>query len=78
MSFRSVDRLPIADNNDPCGILKNFITKRNGKVGYTECAYFLNNYTDMTQIQIYTCLNIFFPYGQDLNNSYGNKWTAIL
>jgi len=61
-----------------CGILDRYIKMKNGKTGYTECSFYLNNYTDLTQIQIQSCLNKYFPKGQDLNKVYGNKWVGIL
>jgi len=62
----------------PCSILNNYIKIRNGKPGYTECSFYLNNYTNLTQIQIESCLNKYFPKGQDLDNVYGDTWVGIL
>ena len=62
----------------PCGILDNYIKMKNGKTGYTECSFYLNNYTNLTQLQIQSCLNKYFPKGQDLNNVYGDTWIGIL
>jgi hypothetical protein len=46
---------------DACSILKKYIDSRNGKATYKQCFCYLNNGTNLTQIQIYTCLEKFFP-----------------
>ena len=58
-----------------CKALDAYITSKNGKASYFECAHYLNNNTNLTQIQINTCLNNVFK--NDSNNS-NIKWTAIL
>jgi hypothetical protein len=47
--------------NDGCTLLKKYIDSRNGKVTYKQCFCYLNNGTYMSQIDIYTCLEKFFP-----------------
>jgi hypothetical protein len=62
----------------PCSILNNYIKIRNGKAGYTECSFYLNNYTNLTQLQIQSCLSMYFPNGEDLDAVYGDAWIGIL
>jgi len=47
--------------NNGCSILKKYIDSRNGKATYKQCFCYLNNGTNLSQIQIYTCLEKFFP-----------------
>ena len=48
-------------DDDACSILQKYIDSKQGKATYKECFCYLNNGTNLTQIQIYTCLNRFFP-----------------
>jgi len=62
-------------NNDPCSLLNDFIKSKNGKVTYADCLFYLNNKTQLSQIEIQSCLNKFFPN----NYLYGNaNWVGIL
>jgi len=74
MISNKLNKLPVINKQDPCGLLQNYIKQKNGKADYNECSYYLNNFTDMTQIQIQTCLNNFFPNVKVVNNA----WTGIL
>lgn len=62
-------------NMNPCDILDSYIKKNNGNVGYAQCHIYLNNKTDLTQIQINNCLNKYFPNA--LNNTQ-DKWAGII
>lgn len=47
---------------NPCSILDAYIKSRGlENVTYRECLYFLNNRTNLTQIQVFGCLNKYFP-----------------
>ena len=61
--------------NDACSILKKYIDSRQVKATYKQCFCYLNNGTNLTQIQIYTCLNKFFPGAAF---KVPEKWTGIL
>lgn len=60
---------------DVCTILKKYIDSKDGKATYRQCFCYLNNDTNLTQIQINTCLNEFFP-GEAFKIS--EKWTGIM
>jgi hypothetical protein len=70
-----MDDCNIIKNINPCDILDQFIKIKNGKVGYAECHMFLNNNTNLTQIEINQCLNKRFP---DALNHIQNKWVGII
>ena len=60
---------------DACSILEKYIDSTNGKATYGQCFCYLNNGTNLTQIQINTCLNRFFPAAAFKTPE---KWTGIL
>lgn len=62
-------------NNDPCTLLNDFIKRNNNKVTYADCLFYLNNKTNLTQIEIHSCLNKFFPKNY-LNSNI--NWAGIL
>ena len=62
-------------NIDPCSLLTNFIKSRNHKVTYADCLFYLNNRTNLSQIEIHLCLNKFFPNNYLYNNI---NWSGIL
>lgn len=49
---------------NPCLLLDDYMKSRGGKASYSDCLFYLNNRTNLTQIQVMTCLNKQFPNGQ--------------
>jgi len=50
--------------NSVCDVLNKYIKKKieaKSEVTYSDCLYYLNNKTNLSQIDIYTCLNNHFP-----------------
>ena len=60
---------------DPCIILSQFIKSKNGKVTYADCLFYLNNRTDLSQLELQSCLLKFFPKNQLYSNP---DWSGIL
>ena len=61
-------------NTDPCASLKEFIKTNNGKPNYQDFLFYLNNKTNLSQIEIQSCLNKFFPKNYLNRNS---NWAGI-
>ena len=57
-----------------CDVLKTYIETKNGDVTYGECLYFLNNKTNLSQIEINNCLLQHFPV-ESRKTCY--KWVGV-
>ena len=44
-----------------CTILDDYVKSKNGSATYSDCLFYLNNNSNLTQIQIFTCLSKYFP-----------------